>query len=51
MIIEFDQLAVNASEGNAAVVCALAMFNDEFQFGAVFSTDLSAIPGTAGTKN
>ena len=51
VIIEFDQLAVSASEGNAAVVCVSATFINEVQFGAVFSTDLSAIPGTAGNKN
>ena len=51
VIIEFDQLAVNASEGNSAVVCASAQFNNEFPFDAVFSTNLSAMAGTAGTKN
>ena len=48
VIIEFDQLAVNASEGNSAVVCASAQFNNEFSFAAV---NLSAIAKTAGTKN
>lgn len=51
VIIELDQLAVSASEGTAAVVCASARFNNEFPFGFVFSTDLSAIAGTAGEKN
>ena len=51
VIIEFDQLAVSASEGNSAVVCASAQFNNEFPFDAVFSTNLSVIAGTAGTKN
>ena len=48
VIIEFDQLAVSASEGTAAVVCASVMFNNEFPFDAVFSTDVSAVAGTAG---
>ena len=48
MVIEFDQLAVNASEGNAAVVCASIRFNNEFPFDAVFSTELSVVAGTAG---
>lgn len=51
MIIEFDQLVVNASEGNAAVICASARFNNEFPFDFVFTADVSAIPGTAGAEN
>ena len=48
VIIEFDQLDVNASEGSAAVVCASVRFNNEFPFDAVFSTDVSAMARTAG---
>ena len=51
VIIEFDQLAVNASEGNSAVVCASAQFTNEVPFDTVFFTNLSVKAGTAGTKN
>lgn len=51
VVIELEQLAVNASEGNAAVVCASARFNNEFPFDAVFSNNLSFVDGTAGRLN
>jgi hypothetical protein len=51
VIFEFEQLALSASEGNAAVVCVSAMYNNEFPPVVVFSTNLSAIAGTAGEKN
>jgi hypothetical protein len=51
VLIELDQVFVIASEGNAAVVCASATFNNEFRFDTIVSTELSAIVGTAGEKN
>lgn len=39
--IQFDQTAVNVSEGNFAVVCASIILQNEFPFGTRFYADIS----------